>query len=89
MSVVFLLAGNLRVNMAEHASPTRACSATSLLEPLKLDDEDLGHRVDLKLLSDISVLSTDIAIPLVISRQCLLLRIALEASAKVETLISS
>ena len=52
--------------MAEHATAPRA-STTSLLEPLKLDDEDLGHRVELELLSDISMLSAYVAVPLVIS----------------------
>ena len=66
VSVILLLTRNLSINMAEHATSPRA-STTSLLEPLQLDDENLGHRVELKLLSDISVLSADVAVPLVIS----------------------
>ena len=67
VSIIFLLASNLCVNMAEHAPSARARGPTSLLEPLKLNDKDLRHRVDLKLFSDISVLPAQIAVPLVIS----------------------
>ena len=75
--------------MAEHALSARTCSTSTLLEPLQLDDEDLGHRVELELLSDISVLPAQVAVPLVVPGQHLLLRVAREAGAKIETLLSS
>jgi hypothetical protein len=66
--VYLLLLANLRVGQIEEAGLARLGRFLGL-EPLDLDDEDLGHLEQLKLLVDVSVLLTLAAIPLVIVRE--------------------
>ena len=83
MGIVLLLSGDLRIHVSKHAraAPVRS---SSRLEALELDAHDLGHGVHLELLSDVAVLTADIAIPLIVATERLLLRVASEAGVKVE-----
>ena len=69
--------------MAKHAR-TAPVSASSLLEALQLYDHDLGRRVDLELLGDVTMLSADVTVPLIVTTECLLFGVASEAGAKVK-----
>ena len=70
--IVFLLASDLSVNVAEHATTVVVCAATALLESFKLNDKDLGRRINLKLFRDVTVLFTNVAVPLVVTAENLL-----------------
>lgn len=70
--IVFLLASDLSVNVAEHATAVVVCAATTLLESFKLNDKDFGRRINLKLFRDVTVLFTNVAVPLVVTAENLL-----------------
>ena len=60
-----------------------------MLEALQLDDHDLWHSVNFELLTDVAVLSADVAVPLVVAAERLLFRVALEAVVKVDALAAT
>ena len=47
-------------------------------------DHDLGRRVDLELLGDVTMLSADVTVPLIVTTECLLFGVASEARAEVK-----
>ena len=67
----------LSVHMAKHTAPVRR--SLTLLESLQLDAHNLGSRIDLELLRDVAVLLADVAVPLVITAESFLERVAGEA----------
>ena len=60
-----------------------------MLEAFELDDHDLRDGVNFKFLTDVAVLSADVAIPLVVAAERLFFRIALEAVVKVDALVAT
>ena len=60
-----------------------------MLEAFELDDHDLGNGVNFELLTDVAVLSADVAVPLVVATERLFLRVALEAVVKVDALVAT
>ena len=83
---IILLLHNLRTDVSESAS---RIGTTSLLETFYLDDKDLGRGIDLELLRDITVLFTYVAVPLIVTREDLLCREAIEAICKTDSLFGA
>jgi len=78
---VFLLR-DLSIHMSEHSASTSGTS--SALEPLQVDDKYFRRRVNLQFFGNIAMFFTDVAIPLVVPREYLFGREAVEAGCEIK-----